>query len=73
MSNFNINNTEIINKEDRLPTHVPLTLIPKPVPQRLQGMTVLFVVVDCEVYGGVLVADSGEVDVTAEETVGSEV
>ena len=47
--------------------------IPKPVPHRLQGMTVLFVVVDCEVYGGVQLADSGEVVVNAEVAVGREV
>ena len=52
---------------------MPLPLIPKPVPHRLQGMTVLFVVVDCEVYGGVQLVDSGEEVVTVDVAVGREV
>ena len=52
---------------------MPLPPIPKPFPHRLQGMTVLFVVVGCEVYDAVQLADSGEVVDTAEVAVGSEV
>ena len=62
-----------MNYKNRLPTHVPLPPIPNLVPHRLQGMTVLFVVVACEVYGVVQLVDSGEVVVTAEVAVGTEV